>query len=408
MTYLNAKKYIFSAPEHVAVGKSELPILLDRLGAPQRRLKYLRLAGSNGKTVCAEMLRSVLLAADYSVGCLRLPLYQEPRENICIGEASVAMEEFSEYTAAIRELCVQNNISLTRQELILAIALLAFKSAQCNICILECGDEAEPLGALPPPFGAVICGTIPSEDKAAIAKIRSYLQKGISELVAAPQDSAALKFLQDTCYGVGCRLTIPQKSAQSVQRLNFRGSEFTYKSQSYSLKLCGKFQIFNAILSLETVEMLARHGYKITPSNVRAGLSTLKIPAKFEVISLSPLIIVDSTHSPVAIETVCDSLADFKEGTAKSVLLCLPSGEIIDRYINALGARGYDISRVLTVGGADTDKDAHAVITESCKNPRALVKRALAELDGDTVLLISGEYPFVAPIRYELLAALGF
>ena len=74
MTYLNAKKYISSAPDAEQENDSNILALLDAMGNPHRRIKYLRLAGSNGKTVCAEMLRSVMDAADQRVGCLRMPL----------------------------------------------------------------------------------------------------------------------------------------------------------------------------------------------------------------------------------------------------------------------------------------------------------------------------------------------
>ena len=70
MTYLNAKKYMISAPYSNGKGHSNILELLDSLGSPQRRMKYLRLAGSNGKTVCAEMLTSVLIKGGYTVGCL--------------------------------------------------------------------------------------------------------------------------------------------------------------------------------------------------------------------------------------------------------------------------------------------------------------------------------------------------
>ncbi len=408
MTYLNAKKYIYNSPENRHTEKGELSIILDKLGTPQRRMKYLRLAGSNGKTVCAEMLRSVLSCAGYTVGCLRLPLRAEPHDNICVGNSCISMGDFSIYISSVRALCNQCSVTLTRSELLLATALLAFKNAGCDICLLECSDIADAVSALPPPFAAVICGTIPNGDKAEIAKIRSYISKGIEEIVSAPQNGDAYKIIFDTCYNVGCRPpTIPAKNAQSIQKLNFRGSEFTYKNISYTLKLCGRFQISNAILVLETIEMLGRHGYRIPTSAVRQGLSSLKIPAKFEVVSISPLIIVDSTHSPIAIKTVCESLEDFKKETGKRIVLCLPQGDIIENYCYELTRLGYDVSKIFTLPVSDalSAEDTNIVV---CKNARALLKRALAELNDDTVLLISGTHTFVSPVRYELLATLGF
>lgn len=407
MTYLNAKKYICSAPsESVNEGKN-LTALLDRLGAPHKKTKYLRLAGSNGKTVCAEMLTSVMKKACYTVGCLKMPLRDEPRENICIGTQCVSMDEFSELAALVRQTAKELALSLSGSELLLAIALLAFKRAACSFCIIESDHFGyDPSMCLPPPFAAVICGTIPSNDTAEISRIRSYICRGISEIVSMPQNSEAYRIISDTCYSVNCRLTLPSKSAAKIERLSLRGTEFTYKGKAYSLNLCGRFQVMNAVLLLEIVEMLSRRGYTVTYENVYDGLSSLKLPAKFETISLSPLIIIDSTHTPVAINTVCDAMTDFKKITGTNIRLCLPNGKIISDYTAALEERGYTVEKIMTVESSSKEPPVPQAIR--CENIKKLAKLALEELDKSTVLLVSGQHSFVIPLRYELLGILGF
>ena len=411
MTYLNSVKYISSAP---AENKSEgggMPALLERFGNPQRRIKYIRLAGSNGKTVCAEMLTAILGNAGYTVGCLRMPMREEPRENICIGAQSLSMDEFAELAAEVRrtvgELCTEygaNAVVPSISELLLTIALLAFHRHKCDLCIIESDHFGnDPSGVLPAPFAAVICGTIPSKDKAEIRKIRSYIVKGIQEIVSVPQNSEAYKVISDTCYSINCRLTLPKRAELTVDRLGLSGTEFSYKGKPYALKLCGQFQVSNAVLVLETAEMLSRRGFKISDEAIRTGLSTLRIPAKFEVIGLRPLIIADSTHTPVAIDIVCDALADFKVQSVTKVRLCLPSTELARHYVSALEKRGYTVESVLLPEG-----EPPLANTTFCKTKKALAKQSLALLTNDTILLISGDYPFVIPVRYELLMIMGF
>ena len=162
----------------------------------------------------------------------------------------------------------------------------------------------------------------------------------------------------------------------------------------------------NTVLVLETVDMLLRKGFNIPQNAVEEGLGKIKIPAKFEVISLSPLIIVDSTHTKVAIETVSDSLADFKSITGNKIRVCLPLGDIVDDYVNVLQKRGYEIERVIVFDPDEkTISDGNTV---SVKTVKSLVKTALDSLPNDTILLISGDYPFVNPVRYQLLSTLGF
>ncbi|MBQ8819008.1 MAG: hypothetical protein IJZ83_10535 [Clostridia bacterium] len=406
MTYLNAKKYMISAPYSNGKGHSNILELLDSLGSPQRRMKYLRLAGSNGKTVCAEMLTSVLIKGGYTVGCLRMPLREEPTDNVCIGNKCLSMDQFAQYTSAIKRLGAGLDFIPTQSELLLSVALLAFKDAGCDICIIESDHFGEdPSRFLPPPFAAVICGTIPSDDTEQITRIRSYICRGIEEIVSAPQNSEAYSIISDTCYSVNCRLTLPTRNAISIDKLTFRGSEFHYKNVKYTLSLSGRFQISNAVLVIETLEMLARKGFSISVDNINAGLSNLRIPAKFETVSLFPLIIVDSTHTPVAIETVCDSLSDFKAQTGTNVRLCLPSGKIIPDYVDALERRGYTIESIYTPASDGIASDSRIV---PCNTQKALVNGVLSNLDKNTLLLVSGNHKFVIPVRHRMLEALGF
>lgn len=407
MTYLNAKKYICSAPSEAACEGKNLTALLESLGAPHKKIKYLRLAGSNGKTVCAEMLTSVTKKAGYTVGCLKMPLRDEPRENICIGTQCISMDEFAELTSLVRLTERELSLSLCGSELLLAIALLAFKRAACSFCIIESDHFGyDPSVCLQPPFAAVICGTIPSNDTSEISRIRSYICRGISEIVSMPQNSEAYRIISDTCYAVNCRLTLPSRNAATVRKLSLRGTEFTYKGKAYSLNLCGRFQVMNAVLLLEIVEMLSRRGYKISYENVYDGLAKLKLPAKFEAISLSPLIMIDSTHTPVAINTVCDAMTDFKSITGTNIRLCLPCGKIISDYVTALEERGYTIEKIMTVAGSSEEPTPPQAIL--CTSIKKLAKLALEELDKNTVLLVSGPHSFVIPLRYELLGILGF
>jgi len=397
VTYVNAVKHIKSAPDKKSTGA--LLRMLARLGSPQKRIKYIRLAGSNGKTVCAEMLTSILTSAGYRVGCLRMPLRDEPRENVCIGGKPISMDEFAHYTEMVRASAKQTtddeNVALepVGAEILLCIALLAFVDKKCEICIIESDHFGiDPSVQLPPPFAAIICGTIPCNSQAEIVRIRSYICRGIEEIVSVPQNNDAYKIISDTCYAASCRLTLPQKSAIKVGRLSFTNTSFSYKGKDYSLRLCGRFQIYNAVLVLEAVEMLVRKGFDISEDAISNGFLKLTIPAKFEVVSINPLMIIDSTHSPVAIGIVCDALADFKDISGRRVRLCLPDEALANAYVDALTERGYTIERII---GPE-------------KSKKAIVKNALKELNKDTILLISGDNTFVSAVRYQLLTTMGY
>lgn len=413
MTYFNAVKFIRSAPQSSGDCNNLIAVLAG-LGNPQKRIKYVRLAGSNGKTVCAEMLMSVLAGSGYTAGCLRMPAREDPRENVCIGNKAVSVEEFCDFVHQVKteiENIRKNSeemsdFSLGSAEILLAVALLAFCKHHCDVCFIESDHfGSDPSVILPPPFAAVICGTIPSGDQHEISRIRSYICKGIEEIVSAPQDSDAYKIIFNTCYEINCRLTLPVRSEVEIVRLSLGGTEFLYKGERYSISLCGGFQVYNAVLALEVIEMLARKGFAIDHQSVVSGLGKLRIPAKVEVVSLRPLIIVDSTHTPVAVRTVCESILEIIGKTDKKVRLCLTDAELAKGYISVLEENGCRVSRVILAkeGGEELGRDV--TIASGVK---ALVKESLDKLENDTMLIISGDYSFVNPIRYQLLATFGF
>ena len=426
MTYHNAIKYIKNAPNVTPKNSSareRIERLFKALGNPQRKIKYIRLAGSNGKSVCAQMMTSVLNDAGILSGCLTMPLLSELRENIRIGGTPLSMEETVRYTeAVVRAVAAINEedrardpekktvFAPTTHEIMLCIAMLAFLQKECMLVFIESDHSAEdPSRFLPTPLSAIICGAIPSEDRDEIAKIRSYIQRGINEITSVPQDQDAYDIIANTCQSANCRLTMSVPSLARISSLNLRGTTFTYRGAEYKLKICGRFQVTNAILAIESAKMLARNGFKISKQNIINGLFETSLPSKFEIISLSPTIIIDSTHMPIAIETVSDSMEELKCFTGSTVRICLTSEALCEQYHDALVKRGYEIEGVISLPSPDSDFDTpHNADITVCKTPKLAAKAALKDLTPDLMLLVSGKADLADKIRYEMLAIMGF
>ena len=426
MTYHNAVKYVKNAPNLTpknSVASDRISALSKALGNPQRHIKYIRLAGSNGKSICARMLTSILNEAHISSGCLSMPIHEEIRDNIRINGEPISMDEAVEYISAVRDAVVEINadaengfeghFSATAHEILLFASILAFTAHKCSVCIIE-GDHngEDPSRFLTTaPFAAIICGIIPSNNKKEILRIRSYVSRGMSEIVAAPQDEKAFSIIQETCASAGCRPTQANVSSINITRLALGGTDFTYKDNSYSLQVCGKFQTANAIIAIEGANMLRRYGHKIEQEHITSGLASFKAPGKFEIISAFPTIIADSTYAPVAIEAICDSLADFKDITGTHIRLCLPDGELIPQYISALYERGYTIEKIsaLIIEGVGEEERGECNVPLSLsKTYKLTAKDALSGLDGSCMLLISGPNNFTEALRHQLLSILGF
>jgi folylpolyglutamate synthase/dihydropteroate synthase len=165
------------------------------------------------------------------------------------------------------------------------------------------------------------------------------------------------------------------------------------------------------MVAIETAEMLMRCGYDISRENIKNGLAVVKAPGKFEVISLSPTIIADSTHSAVAIGTVCDSLAEFKEMVGTRIRLCLPEGDLVSMFVDSLYERGYSIEKISVLANAERKEGGDIVTgapTVRHNTAKLVAKDALDRLDSECTLLITGPVNFTRAIRHALLGILGF
>ncbi|MBR2352876.1 MAG: hypothetical protein IKA76_00035, partial [Clostridia bacterium] len=361
------------------------------------------------------MLLSVYRNSPYLVGCLFSANLKDPRRSVRIGNEPLSMDQTAELVAKIRQTVADLNrvddalkespLVLTQSELFLCMALLAFRQSGCRFCFVEIDPQnQDPTRFLPPPFAAVICGAIPHADRQEMQAIRTSIRHGIREIVSAPQNREAHTLIANTCASVQCRLTIPARSQIALGRLTLRNTEFSYQGTPFRLGLCGKFQITNATVALESLSMLGRMGFSVSEEQKALGLANVKIPAKFEVLSSSPTIIADSTHAKVAIGTVLESLSDFRSMIGSSIRLLLPDGELVEPYIQTLSEMNYKIQRVVLL----SDRNETDGMTLRFIKKKDVIRSSLDSLSADEILLISGPQDFTEEIRYDLLQSLGF
>ena len=140
MNYTEALAYIHSVTwKGSRPGLERITELLSRLGDPQDKLKFIHVAGTNGKGSFCSMTDSVLRAAGYHTGLFVSPYIKEFNERICVDGLPIGNDELAEATAIVKPHADAMADAPTEFELITAIGLVHFVRKKCDVIVLETG-----------------------------------------------------------------------------------------------------------------------------------------------------------------------------------------------------------------------------------------------------------------------------
>lgn len=290
--------------------------LLARLGDPQKHLRFIHVAGSNGKGSTCAMLASVLRAAGFRVGMYTSPYIQDFRERIQINGEYIPGDRLAAITEQAAAAADAMDDHPSQFELVTAIGMAYFLEENCDIVLLEVGmgGALDSTNAIDAPELAVITniGLEHTEylgdtlEKIAAAKA-GIIKPGCDCVLydGAPEASAVVETVcreRNVClHRADFSQLVSLESGLSGQRFAYRGAE-------YALSLLGRHQLCNAAVALEAVRALRGRGWRIPAQAVSDGLSTVKWPARLELLGRSPLFLLDGGHNPQCAEALADSL----------------------------------------------------------------------------------------------------
>lgn len=303
--------------------------LLRKLGDPQKKLKFVHVAGSNGKGSTCAMLDAILRGAGYRVGLTISPYIQDFCERIQVDGENIPGPALAAITERVRRVADAMEDHPSQFELVTAIAMEYFLEQRCDIVVLEVGmgGALDSTNVIDAPEVAVITniGLEHTEylgdtlekiaaTKAGIIKpgCSCVCYDGAAEVTAVIRSVCAQNHVPLVCAG-----RFPVKTL----RQGLDGQAFSWRGSEYQLSLLGPHQIRNAAVVLETVEALRGRGWDIPDDAVRAGLREVKWPARLEVLSRKPLFILDGGHNPQCAEALMNSVRELLLGK-RIVFLC--------------------------------------------------------------------------------------
>lgn len=370
MNYNEALEYIHSVSWKGSVpGLERTFTLLGRIGDPQKKLKFVHVAGTNGKGSFCTMLASVLSEAGYRVGLYTSPFVEHFNERMKVNGKDIDDAELAEITEYIRPFADSMDDVPTEFELITAIAFEYFARRECDIVVLECGmgGRLDSTNVIDTAVLSVITGI--SLDHTAflgntVEKI-AYEKAGIIKAgvpcLWCGTDKSAQRVIAERAEQVGSELYVVDHSATRITKNDLDGTEFGYgRFSGLFIGLLGMYQPFNASNVIEAATILAEKGFKISDGDIRSGLAKAEWKARFEIICREPIFIFDGGHNPEGVDAATESVLHYFGGNKLNVV----TGVLADKD------HGYMAGRIARI--------ARRVFCMTPQNPRALDASAYA------------------------------
>ena len=432
MEYAKALQYIHSMPRVGArTGFQRMERLLQELGNPHKQLQFVHLAGTSGKGSVTAMMASVLTLAGYRTGRCVSPFVIDFRERMEVDGEMISQDELSAQVETIQPIVshmTADGCPPTEFEVVTAIALHWFAQRQCDIVCLEVGiggrldvtniidcplvtvitsigyDHTELLGDTLEQIAAEKCGIIKSEGRTVCYPI---------------QEPAAMEVIRRRCSQTDSLLSIPDLSALELPA----GEDpleprFSYRGTDYRLALVGKHQVYNALTAIEGLHLLTGQGYPLTREQVVRGLEQTRFPARVEVLSRRPLVLLDGGHNPSKVEALVKVLKDLRNyGEAGRLTLVIGMmrdkriADVLDclaPYFHRIVVTAPDMSRALPPAelaerASEHCSGAEIIAVDGTDCSRRAVKLAIESLEKEEGLVITGSLYLAAEVRPSLL-----
>ena len=298
-------------------GLDRIRRLLGRLGNPQEKLKFVHIAGSNGKGSTAAMLASVLSAAGLKTGLYTSPHLWQFNERFQVDGAPISGEDLAEITAQVLEAAEDE----TEFELMTAIGMVYFLKAECDIVVLETGlgGRLDSTNVIPAPEVAVITHIglehteILGDTLDKIAREKAGIIKQGCDVVLCEQGYDLYCLFEEICKLRCSSLALTVKP--EVLSSGLEGQTFTYRGEGlYHIALLGEHQLQNAAVVLEAVRVLRQRGWEVPETAVARGLEQARWPGRLELARRGPDVILDGGHNPQCMEALARALGELYPG----------------------------------------------------------------------------------------------
>ncbi len=392
--------------------------LLEKMGNPEKKLKFVHIAGTNGKGSTAAMTASILSKAGYRTGLYTSPYIYRFHERIQVDGVEISDEDLTEITEYVKPLADSMAQSPTEFELVCCIAFEYFYRKKCDIVVLEVGMGGawDATNVIEVPEVAVITNIgldhteYLGDTVEKIAETKSGIFKPHGHAVVYRSTPSVEAVYERVCAERDVSLRKADFDGLVLKAHTLQGQVFDCGSRkNLVLPLLGDHQLHNASVVLSIADTLIGEGWKISEQNIYDGIRDVRWPGRFDIVCRKPLFIIDGGHNPQCIEALVKNIRDYLAGKKVIALtgvladkdyadMYKPVMPLVDRFVcitppNPRKLEAEQLARYLQQAGAQ------AQASESILDG---VKKAMDLAGEDGVVLCFGSLYSIGGIRDAL------
>ena len=392
--------------------------LLEKMGNPEKKLKFVHIAGTNGKGSTAAMTASILSKAGYRTGLYTSPYIYRFHERIQVDGVEISDEDLTEITEYVKPLADSMAQSPTEFELVCCIAFEYFYRKKCDIVVLEVGMGGawDATNVIEVPEVAVITNIgldhteYLGDTVEKIAETKSGIFKPHGHGVVYRSTPSVEAVYERVCAERDVSLRKADFDGLVLKAHTLEGQVFDCGSRkNLVLPLLGDHQLHNASVVLSIADTLIGEGWKISERNIYDGIRDVRWPGRFDIVCRKPLFIIDGGHNPQCIEALVKNIRDYLAGKKVIALtgvladkdyadMYKPVMPMVDRFVcitppNPRKLEAEQLARYLRQAGAQ------AQASESILDG---VKKAMDLAGEDGVVLCFGSLYSIGGIRDAL------
>lgn len=351
-------------------GLDRIRALLNHLGHPEERLKFVHIGGTNGKGSTAALMESVLRKAGYRTGLYTSPFINRFNERIRVDGQEITDEALELIVNEIRPFADAMEDLPSEFELITAVAMVYFSRMGCDIVVLEVGmgGEFDATNVIPCPEVAVLTAigldhtAVLGPTVADIARTKSGIIKEGGDVVSYGHLPEADAEIEAACQRNHATLWPVDFDRLVLKDLTLDERTFDLGPiQDLKMPLLASYQPKNAAVAVTALSVLAHKGWHITEQNIRDGFAAVRWPGRFEVLGRHPIFLLDGSHNPQGTAATVESLQELFPGQKFVFLLSIMADKDVDTMLSLLAPL------------------AQQFFTVTADNPRAMPADQLAD-----------------------------